>query len=104
MEGRYCLCSCVTVVSLICTPLILRQNSFLESEISNVAPLPEDTISIVAPDRWLSGHLRPYRCLEVTSIFWVGPIIEATVWQMALVEKVAAVALSAAHHAISTIH
>ena len=40
----------------------------------------------------------------MTAIFWMGPISEATVWEMALIENVAAVALSAVHHTFSTIH
>ena len=49
-------------------------------------------------------YLRPNHSPEVASIFWAGPNIEATAWQMALVENVAAVALRAAQRATSTIH
>ena len=42
-------------------------------------------------------------CPKITLIFRLGPIIDATVWQMAFVENVLVVVLSAVHRVISTI-
>lgn len=43
-------------------------------------------------------------CPEMISIFWVGQIIEATAWLVALVENVAAATLCATQRAIIIIH